>query len=88
MDCADHVTSHAPYMGICECAASGKLCRFSGSSSSDIRPSASQVVSSVGDGSSGLAGVSGLESVCEDRSMMFKTYSGPLPIHPRWHELP
>ena len=35
-----------------------------------------------------MTGVSGLNSVEEDKTMMFKTYSGPLSIHPYWSELP
>ena len=45
----------------------------------------SQVMSSV---FSEMTGVSGVKSVGEDKSMMFKAYRGPLPNHPRWYELP
>ena len=83
MECADHVMPHAPYLGIYECAAMGKLRRLSGSSSSGIGPSTSQVMSSIGDGASDVSGVSRLSSVGEDKSRMFKTYRGSLPIHPR-----
>ena len=73
MDCAHHITLHAPYLGICECAAPRKFRRFSGLSSSCIGLSASQVVLSFGDGAYDVAGVSGLNSLGEDKSMVFKT---------------
>ena len=66
-----HVTSHAPYVFICECAACGKLRRFSVSSSSVIGPSSSQFESSVCDGASDITGFSGLNSFGEDKSTMF-----------------
>lgn len=50
-----------------------KVASISGSSSSDIGPSALQVVLSVGDGASGVTGVSGLNTVGEDNLMMFET---------------
>ena len=50
--------SHASYVGICECAVSSKLRRLSGSSLSEIVPSASQVMSSI-DVASNITGVSG-----------------------------
>ena len=56
------------------------------SSSSGIGPSASQVVSLIGDGACDVTGVSRQNSVGEDKTIMFKTYNGPLPIHPRWHK--
>ena len=80
MDCADHVTSHALYVSFCECAASGKLRQFSRSSSSGIVPSSSQAVSPVGYGASDVTGALRLNSFGGDKSMMFKTYSDPLPI--------
>ena len=61
---------------------------MSGSSSSEIGPSASQVISSIGDVASDMTDVSGLKSVGEDKSTMFKTYRGPLPIYLSWYELP
>ena len=85
MECADHVMSHAPYVGICECAASKRVRRLSGSSLSEIGPSVSQVMSSI---ASKVTGVSGVNSVGKDKSMIFKTYLGPFLIHPRWYELP
>ena len=88
MDSAGRVISHAPYVGICKFAASGRLRRFSGSSSTGIGPSASQIVSSVGDDASDVTGVSGLNSIGEDKSMMLKTCNGPMPIHQRWYEFP
>ena len=87
MECAGHVMSHAPYIGICECATSSKLRRLSGSSLSEIGPLASQVMSSI-DVASDVTGISGVNSVGEDNSMMFKTYRGPLPIQLHWYELP
>ena len=84
MVCASHVMSHAPYVGICEGAASKKVRRLSDSSSSEIGPSVSQVISSI---APMLIGVSGINRVGGDKSMMFKTYRGPLAIHPRWYNL-
>ena len=72
---------------MCKCAASDNFRRMSGLSSSGIFPLAAHVVSSIGDVASGVTGVSGLNSVGEDRTTMFKTYRGPLPIHLRWYEL-
>ena len=40
------------------------------------------------DVASNVTGISGVYSVGKDKSMMFKTYRGLLPIHPRWYELP
>ena len=88
MGFAGHVTSHALYVGICKYAASGRLCRFSGSFSSEIDPLALQIVLSVGVGASDVTDVSGLNSFGEYKSMVFKTYSGPLTIYPRWYEFP
>ena len=85
MECAGHIMSHAPYVSVCECAASKKVLRLSGSSSSEIGPSVSQVMSSI---VSEMTGVSGVNSFGEDKWMMFKSYPGPLPTHPRWYELP
>ena len=65
MECAGHVTFHAPYLGICECAASSKLRRLSGSSLSEISLSASQVMSPI-DVASDVTGVSGVNNVGED----------------------
>ena len=73
--------SHAPYVGICECAASRKLRRQSGSSSYGIGPSTSQVMLSIADDDSGVTGVSGVNNVGNDRSMMFKVYRGHLLIN-------
>ena len=61
------------------------MCRLSGSSSSETGPSVSQVMSSL---ASEVSGFSGESSVGENKSIMFKTYRGPLPMHPRWYELP
>ena len=77
--------SHTPYVGICECAASKKVRLLPGSSSSEIGPSLSQVISSI---ASEVTGVLGMNNVGEGKSMKLKTYRGPLPIHLRWYELP
>ena len=71
--------SHAPYVGICECTASKRMHRLLGSSSSEIGPSVSQVMLSI---ASEVTGISGVNSIGEDKSMIFKTYRGPMPIHP------
>ena len=63
---------------IFECAASKRVRRFSGSSSSEIGPSVSQVILSS---ASEATGVSGINSVGLNKSIMFKTYSFPFPIH-------
>ena len=86
MECAVHVVSHAPNEGVCEFAVSSKLRQLLGSSLSGIGPSISQDVSLISDGASDLTGVSSLNSIDEDKMMMFKTYIGPLPIHPRAYE--
>ena len=44
MEFAGHVASNAPYVSVCEYAASRKLRRLSGLSSSGSGPSVSQVV--------------------------------------------
>ena len=88
MECTGHAMSHAPYVSICECAAPKKVRRTSGSTAYDVGLSASQVVMSVGDSTSNVTGISSLNSVCEDKSLVFKTYRGPLPIHPRLYEFP
>ena len=77
--------SHAPYMGIRECATSKKVHRLSDASSSEIGCSVSQVISFF---ASEVTCVSGMTSVGKDKLMMFKTYRGSLLIHPRWYELP
>ena len=59
--------------------------RLSGLSSSEIGPSVSQVMPSI---VSEVTGVSDVDSVGEDKSMMFKAYRGPLPNLSRWYELP
>ena len=66
---------------------SKKLHRLSGSSPSEIGLLASQLMSSI-DVTSYVTGGSGVNSVGEDKSMMFKAYRGPLPIHTRRYELP
>ena len=83
MECAAHVMSHALYMSVCKYAASRKLHRSSSSSLSRIGISSSQIASSIGYGTSEVTDVSGLNSVGEDKSMMFNTYYGTLPIHLR-----
>ena len=67
---------------------SSKLRRLSGSSSSGIGLSASQVILSIRDGVSDMTGVSGLNSVGEGKSKMFKAYRAPLPAPLRWYEFP
>ena len=81
---AGHVISHAPYLGICKCAASKKVCRLSGSSSPSAGRVASRVVSCIGDSMPSLNCVLKINSVGEYKSMIFKAYRDPLPIHPRW----
>ena len=87
MECADHLMSHAPLLGIRECAASRKLRRLSDSSLSKIGPWASQMMSSI-DLVSDVTSVSSVHSVDEDKSKMFETCLSPLPIHLRWYESP
>ena len=60
----------------------------SGSTSCGIGLSSSQVAVPVGDNTSNVTGISSFNSVGEDKSIMFKTYRGPLPIHPRRYVLP
>ena len=81
MDFVGHVMPHSPYVGICECTASKKVRRLSGSSSSGIDFSASQVVLSVEDSTTDVTGVSNFNSDGEDKSIMFTAYRVPLPIH-------
>ena len=45
-------------------------------------------MTSIGDGASDVTGVSGVNSIGEDKSVMFKAYLVPLYIHPCWHEFP
>ena len=75
---------HAPYVSICECAASKKV-RLLSESSSEIGLSVSQVVLSI---VSEVTGVSGVNGVGEDKSITFKAYLAPLQIHSCWYELP
>ena len=72
---------HAPYEGTCECAEFNILSRLSGSLSSGIVPSVSKVMSSF-DVSFDVTEVSGINSVDEDNSMIFKAYRGHLPNNP------
>ena len=87
MENAGHVASNSPDESVCECASSGKMHRFSGSFSSGIGSSASQVMLLIRDRASHMTGVSGLNNVDKDKTMMLKTYSDPLPIYPHLHEL-
>ena len=80
MECFGHVMSLASYVGVCKCAASKKIRRLSGSLSFEIGPSVLQVMSYI---ASEVTGVSGVNSIGEEKSMMFKAYRAPLPIHPR-----
>ena len=66
---------------MCECIASGKFLRLSVSYSSGFSHSGSQVESSIDDGASNVTGVSGSNKVGEEKSMIFKTFSGPLPFN-------
>ena len=86
MECAGHIKYYAPSTGICKYAASSKLCRLYGSSSSEISLSASQMMSYI-DVSSQLTALSRVNSFGEYRLMMIKAYRGPLSIHPLWYEL-
>ena len=52
MECVGHVMLQTPYVSVCEYVASRKLSQRSGSSSSGIGPSASQIMSMIGDGTS------------------------------------
>ena len=61
---------------------------MSESSLSGVGLPASQELSSISDGSSEVTGVSVLNSVDEEKSIMFKTYLGPLVLHPRRYDLP
>ena len=67
MKCAAHVMYHAPNIGIYEFSALRKLRRLSVSSSSGIDPSASQVVSSIGNGASDVTSISGQSSGNDNR---------------------
>ena len=73
-------------MGVCECAVSDELHQISLSYLSGIVPSESQVPSSISDDAYAVTAVSGLNSVGEDKTMMFKTYCGTLSILLRWYE--
>ena len=84
LDCAGHIMSHAPYVGICECAASSKMHTASLDKSGSLTSLSLSISDSGGHGTK----PSGLNCVGEDKSTMFLSYSGPLPIHPRWYELP
>ena len=44
-------------------------------------------MSSIGDSASDVTGVSSLNSVGEDKAVMFETYIDPLLIYPCWYEL-
>ena len=82
--CAGNVMYHATYVGIRECAASNKLCRQGSLRSSGIDSSVSQAIPSIRDAPDVTSG-SGVNSVGEGKSMMFKACCGPIPIHPRWY---
>ena len=87
MECAGHVMSHAPFVSICECTVCKMFRRLSGSLSSGIGLSALQLMSSV-DVVSDVTCVSGMKSVGEHTSIIFKVCLGPLQIYSRWYELP
>ena len=78
--------SHTPYVGICEFAASRKL-HAAATSLSSGSGSPKSLVSSSNDLENGVQ-LSGFDCVGEDKSTMFLSYAGPLPIHPRWYDLP
>ena len=82
MESAGHVMSYVLYVAICDCASSKKVRRLSGSSSSEICSSMSQVISSI---VPDVTGISGVNSVGADGSMMIKACRGSLLIHPRWY---
>ena len=66
---------------------SEKLRRLSRFYSSNIVPSAPQVVSTPDDVLSDVSSASGINSVGEDRKIASKTHLDLQPIYPRWHEL-
>ena len=70
--CAGYGISHAHYVRVCEYSVSGKFRRLLDSSSSGIGQPAMQVFLFIVDGISGATGVSGLNSVGENKSKMFK----------------
>ena len=70
--------SATPYIGISECAASKKLRRLSDSSSSKIGPSVLQVMLSF---VSEVTVVSVANSADMGKSIIFKSYRGPLLMH-------
>ena len=72
MECAGHVMSHSPYVGIYECEANMKVCRQSGSSSSEIGPSIPQMMSFI---AVEVTGVSGVDTAGEDKSITLKNIS-------------
>ena len=88
IECAENVISHTPYVGVLECTTSGKLRQLSGLSSSDIIPSASQIVSLIGHGESEVTGASGFNSFGENKSTIFKTNRSTLAIYLCLYELP
>ena len=88
MKCARHLSSYAFYAIVHEWVASSKFSELKGSSSYRIGPSELQVVMYFGDSASDVTGISGLNSVSEGKSTLFKTCRGPTPIHPSWYELP
>ena len=85
MDCAGHVISHAPYVGICKYEASNKahvyLAHRLLRSVILCHKSPYSIVSEV-------TCISGINSVGEDQSIMLKPYRVPLPTHLRWYGMP
>ena len=87
IESAGRVMSHACHVVICELAAICKPRRLPRSSLSEIFLSASQVTSSIYYASEGI-NVSDVDGIGEDRSMMCKTYRGPLLIRSRCQKFP
>ena len=86
MKCVGHVTSRAPHVGVCDCAASAEMSRLSRSALSNVDSSCMQLVSSFVDGKSVTTDDAGLKYVGEVKMLMFKTYSGPPTIHMSCYE--
>ena len=76
------------FVDVCKFAASNKFRWLSASSLPCIDYLASNVVPSISDGAFGAAGVSGLNRVGEDDTMMFNTCGLTLSMHLHSYELP
>ena len=73
---------------MCECAAPGKSHQISGTSSSRIGLSLSQVASTIGDGMSKATETCDLNSLGEEKITILWLYSGSQQIIPLWGVLP